>query len=134
MLARSCLIVARGCLKRPPTIERGPPIKYANPCDTSIDAFAAEPDAGTAGAHHRGKLCSAGNFPPTYLSQTRNLKQAWKLRLIMKTEADDDGAVSVDFFFPVKFCFIPAGSVKFFPGISGKRNHGVDSRHGNCNY
>ena len=37
----------------------------------------------------------------------------------MKTEADDDdGAVSVDFFFPVKFCFIPAGSVRFFPGFS----------------
>ena len=66
------------------------------------------------------KLCSAGNFPPTYLSQTRNLKQAWKLRLIMKTEADDDGAVSVDFFFPVRFCFIPAGSVKFFPGFQEK--------------
>ena len=39
----------------------------------------------------------------------------------MKTEADDDdGAVSVDFFFPVKFCFIPAGSVKFFPGFPEK--------------
>ena len=38
----------------------------------------------------------------------------------MKTEADDDGAVSVDIFFPVKFCFIPAGSVKFFPGILEK--------------
>ena len=39
----------------------------------------------------------------------------------MKTEADDDdGAVSVDFFFPVKFCFIPAGSVRFFPGFPEK--------------
>ena len=47
------------------------------------------------------KLCSAGNFPPTYLNQTRNLKQAWKLRLIMKTEADDDdGAVRVGSFVP----------------------------------
>ena len=36
------------------------------------------------------------------------------------TEADDDGAVSVDFFFPVKFCFIPAGSVRFFPGFPEK--------------
>ena len=40
----------------------------------------------------------------------------------MKTEADDDddGAVSVDFFFPVRFYFIPAGSVRFFPGFQGK--------------
>ena len=39
----------------------------------------------------------------------------------MKTEADDDdGAVSVDFFFPVRICFIPAGSVRFFPGFPEK--------------
>ena len=38
----------------------------------------------------------------------------------MKTEADDDGAVSVDIFFPVKFCFIPAGSAWFFPGFPEK--------------
>ena len=31
-----------------------------------------------------------------------------------------DGAVSVDFFFPVKFCFIPAGSVRFFPEFPEK--------------
>ena len=49
----------------------------------------------------------------------------------MKTEADDDGAVSVDFFFPVKFCFIPAGLVRFYPGFL-KKNHGVDNRHRNC--
>jgi hypothetical protein len=40
----------------------------------------------------------------------------------MKTEADDDdGAVSVDFFFPVKSCLIPAGSVRLFPGITEKK-------------
>ena len=46
----------------------------------------------------------------------------------MKTEADDDdGAVSVDFFFPVRFCFIPAGSVKFFPGFQEKNMDSIAS-------
>ena len=39
----------------------------------------------------------------------------------MKTESDDDdGAVIVDFFFPVRFCFIPAGSAKFLPRFPEK--------------
>ena len=39
----------------------------------------------------------------------------------MNTEADDDdGAVSVDFFFPIEFCFIPAGLLKFFPAFQEK--------------
>jgi hypothetical protein len=49
----------------------------------------------------------------------------------MKTEADDDdGAVSVDFFFPGRFCFIPAGSVRFFPGFRKKKSWSLQSKFG----